>query len=218
MEMKQHYITTALVAICLLAPIPSVQAAIKCWQNKDNIRECGQVVPQEYSQQRIEVLNSKGIVVKVIERARTPEELAEFRRQEDIRKAKEREIAAKKRKDLILIQTYTTEKDLLLARKQNLHAVESIISSTNSNTKTLEENLKILEKSAADYERSGEQLPEDLLNDMARLKIQVKDNQDFISKKIQAKKETEEKFDADLKRFRELKGIKPAQNDSKKTN
>lgn len=216
METRQHYITTTLVAICLLAPVASVQAAIKCWQNKDNVRECGQAVPPEYSQQRIEVLNSKGVVIKVIERARTPEEQAEFRRQENIHKAKARAIAAKKRKDLILIQTYTTEKDLLLARKQNLRAVEGIISITENNTKTLEDNLNILKKRAANYERAGEQLSEDLLADMENLRTQIQDNKDFTRKKLQAKQLTEARFDADLKRFRELKGIKPAQNDSKK--
>lgn len=216
--MKKHYLTTILLAIFLLAPLSSAQASMKCWQNKDNIRECGQVVPPEYAQQRIEVLNSKGVVIKVIERARTPEEMAEYRRQEEIRKAKELEKAARKRKDLILLQTYTKEEDLLLARKQNLRAVEGIIDITNSNTKTLEENLKVLEKRAADYERSGEQPSKDLLADMQSLRTQIKDNQDFISKKVLAKKKIEEKFDADLERYRKLKGIKPSSQTNTKNN
>ena len=166
------------------------------------------MVPPEYAQQRIEIINNKGIVIKVIERTKTPEELAEFRRQEEIRKAKEREIAAKKRKDLVLLQTYTTEKDLLQARKQNLRAVEGIIDVTNNNTKILERNLKTLEKQAADYERTGQQPSEELVREIENLESQIKDNQDFINKKILAKNETEAKFDADLKRFRELKSMK----------
>ncbi|MGD8524953.1 MAG: hypothetical protein PVJ63_01795 [Thioalkalispiraceae bacterium] len=207
--MKSRYLTLSLIVISLLAPLSASQAAVKCWKNKEGVRECGQAVPPEYSQQRIEILNSKGVVVKVIERAKTPEELEEFRRQEKLRKAREREKAAQKRRDLILLQTYTTEKDLLLARKQNLRAVEGIISITNSNTSTLKENLKVLEKRAADFERAGEQPPEDLLKDMENLKSQIRDNEEFISKKVQALQETEKKFDADLKRFRELKGIQP---------
>ena len=208
MEMRKHKITISLVAFCLLAPITSAQAAIKCWVNKDKVRECGQAVPPEYAQQRIEIINSKGIVIKVIERTKTPEELAEFRRQEEIRKAKELEIAAKKRKDLVLLQTYTNEDDLLLARKQNLRAVEGIIDVTNSNTKILKQNLNTLEKQAADAERAGQQPSKDLVKEMDNLKRQIKDNQEFIDKKMVAKKETEAKFDADLNRFRELKGVK----------
>ena len=81
MKMRKHHIKIIFVTICLLTPITSAQAAIKCWVNKDKVRECGQSVPPEYSQQRIEVINDKGIVIKVIERTKTPEELAEFRRQ-----------------------------------------------------------------------------------------------------------------------------------------
>jgi len=208
MKIKQHYISI-LTVIALFAVTFSTQAAMKCWKNKENIRECGHSVPQEFSQKRIEVLNDKGIITKVIPRAKTPEELIEFKRQEKIRKAKEQEVAAKKRQDTILLQTYTTEKDLLLARKQNIRAIESIIKITDSNTKTLKENLIILEKRAADAERNGEQPSETLVKDMNSLNTQIKDNQDFIDKKLEAQKEIGVKFDKDLKRFQKLKGIKP---------
>jgi hypothetical protein len=208
MEMKYRYFTIILLTISVLLPMGAAQANIKCWINKDGVRECGQAVPQEYSQQRIEVINSKGIVVRVIP---AKEELDAIRRQEKLRKAEERKKAAARRKDLILLQTYTTERDLLLSRKHNLQAVDGIINITNSNTNTLKENLTILEKSAADYERNGEQIPDELLSDMANLKNQIKDNEEFIAKKKLAKQATEAKFDADLKRFRELKGITPPQ-------
>ena len=208
MEMKYRYLTVALLTISFLLPMGSAQANIKCWINKDGVRECGQAVPQEYSQKRIEVINSKGIVVRIIP---AKEELDEIRRQEKLRKAEERKKAAARRKDLILLQTYTTERDLLLSRKHNLQAVDGIINITNSNTNTLKENLTTLEKRAADYERNGEQIPDELLRDMANLKSQIKDNEEFIVKKKLAKQATEAKFDADLKRFRELKGITPAQ-------
>jgi hypothetical protein len=204
MEMKYRYLTVALLTISFLLPMGSAQANIKCWINKDGVRECGQAVPQEYSQKRIEVINSKGIVVRVIP---AKEELDEIRRQEKLRKAEERKKTAARRKDLILLQTYTTERDLLLSRKHNLQAVDGIINITNSNTNTLKENLTTLEKRAADYERNGEQIPDELLKDMANLKSQIKDNEEFIAKKKLAKQVTEAKFDADLKRFRELKGI-----------
>ena len=189
MKIKQHYISI-LTVIALFAVTFSTQAAMKCWKNKENIRECGHSVPQEYSQKRIEILNKKGSVARVIPRARTPEEQVEFKRQQKIKKAKQQEKAAKKRQDTILLQTYTTEKDLQLARKQNIRAIESIIKITDSNTKTLKANLAILEKRAADAERNSEQPSETLVKEMSSLNTQIKDNQDFINKKIEAQKET----------------------------
>ena len=206
MDMKHRILLFSLLGSFLVAAT-SVHAAIKCWKNKDGVRECGQAVPQEYSQQRIEVINKKGIVINVIP---AKEELDEIRRQKELQKIEDLKKAAKRRKDLILLQTYTTEDDIMIARKQNLQAIDSIIDLTNSNTKVLKSDLTEREKNAADYERNGEKVPEDLLKEMENLKRQIKDNEDFIEKKKQAKEATNSKFDSDLKRFRDLKGIKPA--------
>ena len=206
MDMNHRILLFSLLG-SFLVPATSAHAAIKCWKNKDNVRECGQAVPQEYSQQRIEVINSKGIVIKVIP---AKEELDEIRRQKELKKVEDLKKAAKRRKDLILLQTYTTEDDIMLARKQNLQAIDSIIDLTNSNTKVLKNDLTEREKNAADYERNGEKVPDDLLKEMENLKRQIKDNEDFIEKKKVAKEATNTKFDSDLKRFRDLKGIKPA--------
>ncbi|MEJ2142834.1 MAG: hypothetical protein P8Y24_10860 [Gammaproteobacteria bacterium] len=204
MEMKTFKPAFYLL-VAMIIPFSSAHAEIKCWYNKDNVRECGQAVPPEYSQKRIEVINDKGITVKVYP---AKEELDEIRRQNKLREAEERKKAAKRRQDLILLQTYTTEDDLLLAKKQNLQAIDAIIDLTGSNTSVLKNDLKTLEKNAADYERSGENPPAQLIKDMDNLKRQIKENEEFIKKKELAKKETSDKFDMDLKRFRELKGIK----------
>ena len=210
MDMNYSRFTT-LVLATLMLPLTDAYADIKCWINKDKVRECGQAVPQEYSQQRIEIINKKGLVIKVIP---AREELDKLRRQEAIRKAEERKKAAKRRQDLILLQTYTTENDLMLARKQNLQAIQSIIDLTTNNTRVLKEDLTQLEKNAADYERNGEQPPDTLLKDMDNLKRQIKDNEEFIEKKNLAKQQMDDKFDADLKRFRKLKGSKSAKKAS----
>ena len=55
--------------VCLLSLLfvspASLAGSIKCWVNKDGVRECGYTVPPEYSQQRIEIMNQRGIVVEV---------------------------------------------------------------------------------------------------------------------------------------------------------
>lgn len=206
MEIK-HLQLAFYLLVPFLIPISSAQAEIKCWRNNDNVRECGQAVPPEHSQKRIEVINSKGITVKVIP---AKDEMDEIRRQKELQKLADLKKAAKKRKDLILLQTYTTEKDIALARKQNVRAIEGIIELTNGNTKVIRQDLVELEKTAANYERNGELPPDDLLKDMENLKRQVNDNEEFIAKKKQAKEAINTRFDSDLKRFRELKGTKKA--------
>jgi hypothetical protein len=189
---------------CLL--LPNVHATkIKCCVNSDNVRECGSVVPPEYSQQRIEVLNERGIIIEIKDAAKTKEQLEEEARLARIEQAKQRRIAEQKRKDMILLQTYTTERDLKLSNDGKVDAIKSIIDITNSNTRSLQKNLEQLQKQAADYERSGLKTPEPLLIDMEDLLRQINDNNDFIEKKDTALEIMDRKFNRELRRFRDLK-------------
>lgn len=199
-----QYIPAILISYVLL--MPNAQAAkIKCWVNSDNVRECGTVVPPEYSQQRIEILNERGIVVDVKAAAKTKEQLEEEARLARIEKMKQRRITERKRKDRILLQTYTTERDLNVSHENKVAAIKSIIDITNSNTRSLQNNLGKLQKQAADYERSGLEPPKPLVDDMEDLLRQIKDNDDFIKKKTGALEIMNKKFKVELERFRNLK-------------
>ncbi len=194
------------ILTCFIMSSTSLNARdIKCWRGHGNIRECGAVVPPEFSQQRIEVLNERGIVIKVLPAAKTKEELAEIARQEKIAQKKQQQIAEQKRKDNILLQTYTTERDLRIGHENKMAAIKSIIDITGSNTRSLQKNLAKLQKRAADYERSGQSIPKILTADMENLMRQIKDNDEFIAKKQQALIDLSKQYDADVERYRLLK-------------
>ncbi len=195
----------SLLPCLLLGSSNAVAREIKCWRGHDNIRECGAIVPPEFSQQRIEVLNEHGIVVRVIPAAKSKEELAEIARRKKREEQRRLRIAEQKRKDSILLQTYTTERDLELAYKDRTDAIKSIIDITNSNTQSLKKNLARLQKRAANYERSGQQPPKALAADMENLMRQIRDNDEFIAKKQKTLIELSKQFDADLERYRLLK-------------
>lgn len=195
----------SLLPCLLLGSGSAIAREIKCWRGHDNIRECGAVVPPEFSQQRIEVLNEHGIVVRVIPAAKSKEELAEIARRKKLEEQRRLRIAEQKRKDSILLQTYTTERDLELAYKDRTDAIKSIIDITNSNTQSLKKNLARLQKRAANYERSGQQPPKALTTDMENLMRQIRDNDEFIAKKQKTLIELSKQFDADLERYRLLK-------------
>ncbi len=198
--------TRIFIMACLIMSSTNLSARnIRCWQNNENIRECGSVVPPEFSQQRIEILNEHGVVIKVLPAAKTKEELAEIARLKKIEQKKQQRITEQKRKDNILLQTYTTEKDLRIGNEDKVTAIKSIIDITNSNTRSLQKNLVKLQKRAGDYERSGQSMPEILTADMENLARQIKDNDEFIAKKQQALINLSKQFDADLERYRLLK-------------
>jgi chromosome segregation ATPase len=198
-------ISTLLVTSLLLMATHAHAKTIKCWKNKNGIRECGRTVPPEYSQTRIEIVNERGLVVDVIEAAKTQEELAIEREREELRRLREEERKEQARLDSILLNTYTTERDLILARDNNLKAAQGQIDISKGNLKLLEDNLNDLQEQAANHERAGRQPPKKLIEEINTLAGQINKKQEIIKDKETALEELEQRFARDLKRFRELK-------------
>jgi hypothetical protein len=202
-----------LISLLLAAPA-TMAGSIKCWTNKDGIRECGYSVPPEYSQQRIEIMNERGIVIEIKEAAKTEEQLAEEARLAKLKQEELRRQQQARLRDTVLLNTFTTERDLKISYDDKIAVIMGHIDITNTGTRSLNQHLKDAQRKAANYERAGEKLPESLLEEMKDIKRQIKDNDNFIARKMQEVKALNSQYEADLKRFRELRGISP--NDTAK--
>ena len=211
-ELKGHHTTmcnwwkeTLILALLMLSTQLAYAGNINCWKNNLGIRECGSVVPPEYSQQRIEIVNERGLVIKVIEAAKSPEELA---REREIKRLQEEEEAKRKeqeRLDTILLNAYTTERDLILARDNNLKSAKGQIEITKGNLRILQSTLEDLQNRAANHERSGHKPPDSLVKEIDDLKKQITIKSSNIEKQESNLKIMEERFESDLQRFRQLK-------------
>lgn len=200
------------IGLCLALP-GSAFAAIKCWTNKEGVRECGNVVPPEYAQKETRTINERGITVEVKERAKTPEEQEQERAAKE---AAEARLAEEKKRqqeqaayDRVLLSTFTTEQELFASRDRATGAIDATIEISNATANQLGRKLDDLKKRAAGLERAGTPLPADLKDDMASLERQIEDKQAYIETKKQEKAQLLLKYEADLQRYRELKGIKP---------
>jgi hypothetical protein len=193
------------VAGSTVVPVIAEARLISCWTNDNGIRECGASVPPEHSQKRIEIVNERGLVVKVIPAAKTKEQLAEEREAARIQQELEEQRKEQARQDTILLNAYTTERDLILARDNNLKAIEGQIEISRGNLRVLKDNLNQLQKEAANFERSGKKPPEKLLKNIEETKAQIQTKQNYLDIKQKEKDEMQARFDRDLKRFRELK-------------
>ncbi|MDZ7661794.1 hypothetical protein [Thiohalophilus sp.] len=198
------------IRLCLLALLlggfaPAAFAGTyKCWTNEDGVRECGQSVPPEYSQQRIEILNQQGVVIEVEEAARTQEELEQEKRTAEQRKLEQEEEEEKRRQDHILLSTFTTERDLRMYYQDKGNSIQRLIDITRSSNQSRQEKLNELQKRAANLDRRGESLPETLLKEMEQLKRQIANNEKFIADKQQELEQLDAEYETKLKRFREL--------------
>jgi len=187
-----------LSAIIFTLPI---HASIKCWKTKDGVRECGYQVPDEYRKTRIEILNKNGVVVRIIEAPKNKKQLAEQARR-DKALAK---IADRKRRDRILLRTFTTERDLIIARDNRVTAVRSLVEITESNNSTVRFNLQSLREQAGNYERGGKELPKSLIAKIEKGDVQIHNNNEYIKKRLSEIAKIKKDYKFDLERFRYLK-------------
>lgn len=198
-------IALILVLVTGLSPSPPAHARIKCWTNKDDIRECGNVVPPEYSQKGHEELSDQGIVIDRKERAKTPEELEEERRlaaiqAEEDRKARKKEIA-----DRVLLDTFASEDDLVLAQDGKLAAIEQTIHVTESRIKKLQKSLNEIMSMAAEMERRGKSPADGTQNEIDVVRAQIAENRAYIKTLHKEQDAVRNAFESDLTRFKELK-------------
>lgn len=198
-------IALILVLVTGLSPSPPAHARIKCWTNKDDIRECGNVVPPEYSQKGHEELSDQGIVIDRKERAKTPEELEEERRlaaiqAEEDRKARKKEIA-----DRVLLDTFSSEDDLVLAQDGKLAAIEQTIHVTESRIKKLQKSLNEIMSMAAEMERRGKSPADGTQNEIDAVRAQIAENRAYIKTLHKEQDAVRNAFESDLTRFKELK-------------
>jgi len=209
-KMKRLSIHHYVLATCMIAGLSGIgsiaEAKIKCWKNNESVRECGNSVPPEFAQQGHDEVSSRGVRLDSTVRAKSLEELqaeratAKAQAEAEVRR---REQAAK---DRVLLDTFSSDDDMLLARDGQIMHLESQIKLTESHTNKLNNGLEELIQDAADHERRGDEPPEKLVGDIDSLREQISDNQTFIKTKQTERVELMRKFEADIARFRELKG------------
>ena len=203
--MSNHHKRLALLFFALgcLASFPAV--AIKCWTNKEGVKECGNIVPPEYSQQETTQINKAGIVTGKSERAKTAEEIAKEKAETEQKAASEKAAADQAAKDRVLLETYNSEDDMVMARDGKIADIDSQIKITQNYIEKLKEDLNTRISQAADLERRGEKPNEKLQADIESVRGQIKKNEDFIASKKEEQDMIHKKFDTDIARYHDLK-------------
>lgn len=189
--------------ICASFAVPA--ATIKCWTNKEGIRECGTTVPPEYAQEGHEEINAQGRVIKETKRAKTPAEIAqeEKAKAEEMEKKKKQEEQA--RQDKVLLDTYTSVGDIEKFRDDNIRVIESRVTLTKSRIEKTQADLDKRIQAAANAERDGKKPNAALLQDIDILRNRIKDNKAFIADREKEIADVKAKYNADIERFKQLK-------------
>lgn len=193
--------------LCLLGIVhcSAALAGMYKWVDENGEVHYSDQVPPEESRQGRKEINEQGRTVKVYERAKTPEELAEAKRQRAIQEEEERKAAEQAKKDQVLLATYTNEEDMINTRDGKLASIEGLIQLTERRIESMQKRLVELTDDAASYERSGKQVPQVLTRQMENIRKQTAENKAFIITKQEEQRTINEQFNRDIARFQELR-------------
>ena len=201
----------SLLPLVLLALVSGPAAAQKLykWVDENGQVHYGDKIPPEYANQDREVLNKQGLSVGREEGAETAEEARA--RQEREKQAKAAEEQAQR--DRMLLATYQNVDEIELLRARRLDQIDAQLtiqeqSLTNLKARHAEQVKRASRYQPANQDPKAPPMPEGMAEDIARAESDIRTQQLNLDKRRKERSALNQQFDADVARFKELRGIK----------
>lgn len=203
-----------LTSIALLALLPlAASAAEKTqklyrWVDVEGIVHYGDSIPAEYTDLERHVVNNHGITISIMRAKRTAEEIAEDKRQDELRLKRD----LQRRQDQALLATYLTVDEILLHRDRRVELFQAQARVTELYLNNIKRRLVTLQDEASNYQPysadpDAEMIDPDLASDIATTKDTVERHQANLERFHEDEQNIVARFDGDVDRFRRLKGL-----------
>lgn len=186
----------------------SAQAKLFKWKDENGQIHYGDRIPARYLNKERQELNNQGAVIGTVDRALTAEESAEKRKQEVIAEKKAKELAEQKKRDRVLIDTYTTERDLIIARAARIDAVNSQIQLSESIIGSAIKKLERTKKQIEAIKARNRDVPEHIYTKLDREKQQLATHNKVANNHKKNREAIKKQFDGYIVRFSELLAMK----------
>ncbi|MEO8344588.1 MAG: DUF4124 domain-containing protein [Betaproteobacteria bacterium] len=197
-----------LVCAALVLLVPVAGAATYKWIDDQGVVHYTDKMPPEAINKGSVELNKQGIPVRKNDPALTPEQRrAREMEDERIRQAT-RAREESQRKDRALLQTYTTESEIDLARKRALGTIDGQVQSAQAYTATLAKRKQEVQTRAAAF--ADKPLPQALERELNSVNEELEKQAELIAAKRKEISVVNARYDADKIRWQELAALTPA--------
>ncbi len=196
------------LALALMLAVPAQAQQLYRWVDDDGNVHYTDTLPPERARDGRSVFSRDGSRVGEVERAPTPEELAEQearRLQEKERQAREQEERAQQMEyDRMLLRTFNDEAHIERTRKERLEALTASQRQLMARSERDEEELEELRARAAQVERTGRGDPDAVYERIRHVEQRLASRDARAAELDQAMNALEKEYDNHLARFREL--------------
>ena len=211
-----RYSRLVLATTLALSFLPAYATLYK-WIDETGQVRYGDKIPAKYAKRRAETLNQQGIVIETKSAQKTSQQLAEEKRLAKINNEEQRKREERAHKDRILLDTFTSENEMIRSRDGKIEAIDAVMRITKDRINKARARLLGQTRRAANMERSGRPVPEPLKQSINETRIQINDNIEYIRNRKIDQQAIRDKFEIDIKRFRQLKNHGTTKKGSKVT-
>ena len=200
---RSLFLSTAITA-SLLWHANSFSAELYKWvDDKGQIHYSDSVPPEAINKKR-DVIDQKGIVVDEIGAAKTKAQLEEDKRRKAREAIKKQQQDAIHQHDLMLLETYNNDSDIVKMRERKLAAINDIITINQNRIDKLKEDLVPFKKQIAAIQKSNKEIPGELRDKVKEIEDHIAMRVKIIQQQHDEQDRLRDKFQQDLERFRYL--------------
>ena len=176
------------------------------WVDSQGQPHYGDHVPDEYANQEQHIFNRQGIEVDRVEAQKTPEQAAA-----DAQRAQAAQDS--RNRDRNLLSTYASVEEIERLRDQRVGLLSDQIKVAAQFLDILHGRLDKLRSDAAHFRPYSDnptapRMPDAIAEDLARVGSDIRTQEDNLRQKRADQAQLQTQFDADIARYRELRGIR----------
>lgn len=199
------HLTIPIALLCGALAVSVQAGGIKKWVDENGQVHYGTTIPPQYVERAHTELNQRGIEVRQYDRAKTPEEVEREKALAVLRSEQKKLLEEQQARDRILLNLYRNEDDLVMARNGKIAQIDSQIVLNHSEIRRMKSRLSEFQAVAAAAERTGRQLNAAQKANLESTQRSIQKSYAIILSKEDEKRDTIERYDVDLQRFRKLR-------------
>ena len=185
--------------------IATAEAKLYKWVDDQGVTHYGETIPPEYADKDNVQFSDQGRVIKKKEKPNPAEQRAKSEA-EAKKITEDKALLERRRKDNMLLSTFSNENEIDLARDRNLQQVDAVINSINMLQKSAQKNIENYQQEVESRTASGKKIPDSLQADITEAEMQATKLQQDLTKAQEKSAAVRASYEADKIRYRELTG------------
>ena len=198
------YLPVLITAALLTVMSGMASAQLYRYTNDKGVTVIDDKVPPEFIPNGYDVLGANGALIRRVDRQLSEEELKSRNSTEARKRLREEEEMRMQSWDQSLLLRYSSVDDIEAAKKRARRDLEIRISILKSNLASTKSQIEREQKRAADIERRGAMVPEELSKNIATMRLEIEDIEQSIKLRRVEVDQSNASFESDIARFKTL--------------